>query len=201
MNTPALSKEELIRNEVIQAARRLFQRYGMVKTTMEDIAREMGRGKSTLYYYFKSKDEIFDAVVTREMEEALDIIEAATKNCILATDKISAFIHTTSETLKSKANLYTIVKGEIRDNPQLMAKLKTTLDAKEMFMVKSIIMYGLDTGEFKPAIAQEADLLSFLMVSTLRSLSLDLLTSEKPRDLEDVFRLLTDLLLHGIRKK
>jgi len=48
-------KDELIKAAIIEAARRVFQKWGLKKSTMEDIAEEAGKGKSTLYYYFKSK--------------------------------------------------------------------------------------------------------------------------------------------------
>ena len=53
--TDTLQKDEIIIKEVIEAAKVLFQRYGLKKTTMEDIAKFVGKGKSTLYYYFPSK--------------------------------------------------------------------------------------------------------------------------------------------------
>ncbi len=42
-----LTKEAIIRGEVIATAQKLFQKFGFSKTTMEDIAKAMGRGKST----------------------------------------------------------------------------------------------------------------------------------------------------------
>jgi len=191
-------KEEITRREVVQAASRLFQRYGLVKTTMEDIARETGRGKSTLYYYFKSKDEIFDAVVNQELQEALEAIETAISHCTSATDKIRAFINTTTETLRSKANLYSIAKGELRENPRLLEALKSSLDLREMELVASIIRLGVERGEFKQGLLREAGMFSFLLVSTLRSLSLEILTSERSQSPEESFQLLSDVLLNGI---
>ena len=53
MYSSKITKEEQLREESITAAQKLFQQYGLHKTTMEDIAKAMGRGKSTLYYYYK----------------------------------------------------------------------------------------------------------------------------------------------------
>ena len=60
-----MEKEEIIVRETIESAKKLFQQFGLHKTTMEDIAKSAGKGKSTLYYYFKSKDEIFDKVIEK----------------------------------------------------------------------------------------------------------------------------------------
>ena len=63
-----LEKDEVIVREIVSSARGLFEKFGLKKTTMEDIAKEAGKGKSSLYYYFESKYEIFEAVVDQEMQ-------------------------------------------------------------------------------------------------------------------------------------
>ncbi|OYW78704.1 MAG: TetR family transcriptional regulator, partial [Sphingobacteriia bacterium 32-37-4] len=45
-------KEEIFKEDIIREAQKLFQAYGLKKTTMEDIAKALGKGKSTLYYYY-----------------------------------------------------------------------------------------------------------------------------------------------------
>ncbi|WP_461492021.1 TetR/AcrR family transcriptional regulator, partial [Pontibacter sp. HJ8] len=51
-------KDEAIKTEILNEAQKLFRHFGWTKTTMEDIAKATGKGKSTLYYYYKSKDDI-----------------------------------------------------------------------------------------------------------------------------------------------
>ncbi|PKN72465.1 MAG: TetR/AcrR family transcriptional regulator, partial [Deltaproteobacteria bacterium HGW-Deltaproteobacteria-10] len=57
-----MNKDEEVKQAIKAAAKRVFAKWGLNKTTMEDIAGEAGKGKSTLYYYFKSKEEIFETV-------------------------------------------------------------------------------------------------------------------------------------------
>ena len=64
-----MTKDEIIIQAIIDAAKKLIQQYGLNKTTMEDIAKAAGKGKSTLYYYFKSKEDIFDEVIKQEMDD------------------------------------------------------------------------------------------------------------------------------------
>ena len=108
-----LTKEEIIREEVITAAQRLFQHYGFAKTTMEDIAKAMGRGKSTLYYYYKSKDEIFEAVILKEADEVFSTVSEATRKASSAEEKLRAYLKTSFETIKSRINLYGAMKEEL----------------------------------------------------------------------------------------
>ena len=52
---------------IIAAATTLFSRFGLDKTTMEDIAKAAKKGKSSLYYYFKSKEQVFAEVIRKEI--------------------------------------------------------------------------------------------------------------------------------------
>lgn len=47
------------REQIIKAARKLFKQYGFKKASMSDIALMVHKSKSSIYYYFKSKEEIF----------------------------------------------------------------------------------------------------------------------------------------------
>ena len=54
-------KQKLIeynKNNIVEAARILFQKNGIVQTTVDDIAREADCSKATIYVYFKNKDDI-----------------------------------------------------------------------------------------------------------------------------------------------
>ena len=53
------------RNEILEAAERLFNIKGYEKCTVNDILKEVNIAKGTFYYYFKSKEEVMDAIVTR----------------------------------------------------------------------------------------------------------------------------------------
>jgi len=54
---------------VLQVAGQLFLRYGFEKTTMDDIAREAGVAKATLYRYWPSKEALFESLLYREIRE------------------------------------------------------------------------------------------------------------------------------------
>ncbi len=56
------------KGQIIKTAQKRFSRHGLVKTTMEEIARDLRMGKATLYHYFKSKEEIFYEVTKLEIE-------------------------------------------------------------------------------------------------------------------------------------
>lgn len=71
------------RENIVTSAKRLFQNKGVNQTTMDDIAKEADYSKSTIYVYFKSKDEIYKTIVCEYMLLFKEII----KSCIIENEK------------------------------------------------------------------------------------------------------------------
>jgi AcrR family transcriptional regulator len=57
------------RMKLIEGASACFYRYGVNKTTIDDVAREVNLSRRTVYRYFDNKSQLFVAVVNREMED------------------------------------------------------------------------------------------------------------------------------------
>lgn len=70
MSTTTLRPQ--LRDKVLDAADRLLGRLGYRKTTMDDLAREAGIGRRTIYLYFSSKEEVFFASIDRVVERMLE---------------------------------------------------------------------------------------------------------------------------------
>ena len=88
---PQTSKEDIIQQQILRAAKTLFQTYGLQKVTMDDVAKAIGKGRSSIYYYYKSKDEIFDAVMRIEISEMLGQLEKAVGRGKDTKEKMHAF--------------------------------------------------------------------------------------------------------------
>jgi AcrR family transcriptional regulator len=202
-------KEEIIQNEVITTAQRLFQKYGYSKTTMEDIAKAMGRGKSTLYYYYKSKDEIFEAVIIKEADEVVYAVLEATKQKTTAEDKLKAYLTTSLESIKVKLNLYEAIRKELLDTNDLSFNQKNMrapimqYNTKEIQVVKDILLLGLENKEFTTSISENVDLIAYTVITAIRSIAMDLALNEE--DLHPFFEIdkmniMIAILLRGLKR-
>ncbi len=193
-------KDELIREEILKVAQKLFQQYGLKKTTMEDIAKAMGKGKSTLYYYYCSKEEIFDAVIMKEMDEVFFQVMQAVNHADTAEEKLKMFAVTKIKALQKKSNLYKIVRGELQENMRCMKHMYHTYDQQETKLMKSILSFGLTNGEFDRSISKELDLLPSVMVSSLRGIERDMFIGNKYTKMEARIGSIVSILIRGLKK-
>jgi AcrR family transcriptional regulator len=89
--------------DILQAARRLFMKFGIKSISMDDIARELGVSKKTLYKYFESKKKLVHQVILSHLEEEEKVIcgfQEDTKDAIEQMVQVTQFISAMLRDLK-----------------------------------------------------------------------------------------------------
>jgi len=194
------NKDEKIKSSIIKAAENLFQKYGINKTTMEDIAKESRKAKSTLYYYFKNKEEIFDAVLIKEMNEIFQIVRDAVSVEKDFEGKMRAYVITDLREIKKRVNLYSIVKSEIVYDEHFIKKFRESFDTRDVNFITEIIEYGVKNQELRPLTDDEIKTLSHIILIAFRSIELDLFIEHKFLNDDEKIDSLLNILYYGIKK-
>lgn len=177
-----------------------MQQYGLKKTTMEDIAIAAGKGKSTLYYYFKDKEEIFDRVINLEIDEFFQTVKTSVNKQADAVSMLKAYIVTKVKILRDKTNLYSMaIKNDLQGRVNKgFTHLRNRYDNEEKLLISSILTKGVESKSFTNEIKTEIDTLSELLVSCIRGIEMDIIAHNKNRVLADKADLLVEILIKGI---
>jgi len=183
---PEQTKDDIVKDAILKAAARVFQKWGLNKTTMEDIAHEAGKGKSTLYYYYDSKEEIFDIVVLNEFDGVLTKAKTATIGIESAKDQMRTYIVTALHEIKKSTSVYSIVRGEIKGNAAFIEKLRKQLDSRETQLVKEILLHGMTNNEFAFSDEAELDTAAQVVVGILRALEMYLFLENEDAERIDI---------------
>ena len=77
---------------IVAAARKRFGHYGLAKTTMNEIASDVGMSKASLYYYFPDKEHLFLEVIRLEMENFFTEINRLTSRSIAPADQLRQYV-------------------------------------------------------------------------------------------------------------
>ena len=192
-------KEDIFKEDIIREAQKLFQLYGLKKTTMEDIAKALGKGKSTLYYYYQSKEQIFEEVLQRELQEVFRQTQFAVESVESAGEKLKVFAVTRIKVLSNMLNLYRLVCGEFVEQIPCGRVLFNEYSQLEINLIRSILLYGIEKGEFNQEIEQEMDLLPSVVVSSIRGIERDFF-SDKLVGLENRIGAISNLFMKGLKK-
>lgn len=79
--------------KILEAARDVFERYGIGKTTMADIAKAAGISRQTLYNAYPGKAEVIRGVVRYSIDQTIDEVEAAWANAATFEEKLDLYIN------------------------------------------------------------------------------------------------------------
>jgi glycosyltransferase involved in cell wall biosynthesis len=179
-------------------ARNLFARYGLEKTTTEDIASGLNLRKGALYYYFKTKEELFSVVIREEIERLQKEIEEEVLKAKSSNEKFSAFLKARMCYLKRKADEFTTIRDEYMRHYSFIESLRKEYNVWEKNVIRKIIADGVKAGELK---LKEIDLVSDTISLAVKGLEYTWITQFSIRQIEsNVDRLITILfqgLLHA----
>ena len=185
-----------MRNTIISIATDVFAKFGFKKTTVDDIAQALRKGKSSIYYYFKSKDEIFEAVVDREADVLRTKIKEVLNSSLNAMLKLREVIKLRLELVNEMVNYYALLKNNDLTNLTFAEKLRSKFDEEEVRIVKEILEEGIDTGIFK---VKDTELSSIAIITAMKGVEIPLLiNSPKADDLEKVIDDMLDILFFGL---
>jgi len=189
-----------IRAKILNVAQEVFTRFGYGKTTMDDIAREMGKGKSTIYYYFSSKEDIFKAVIDKELEVMKTRILEAVSQQDDVRDKLKAYVVERMHGLKSLKNLYQILRTEFFTHHDFVEQIRQQTDREEIDIVSGILNKGVEGDIFY---LEDPFITAIAIVTALKGMEVPLLIvdAEAENLLEQRLDRLLDVLFCGIMKR
>ncbi len=133
---------------MIDVARQLFAKLGVEKTTMNDIADAANRGRRTLYTYFRSKEDIYKAVIEKELKTLYANLEAAAQLSLTPSMKLMHFISTHLEAIKELVLRNGSLRADFFQNIKEVEMERRHFDRKEMLLIKQILDEGVSKGVF-----------------------------------------------------
>ncbi|MDM8241420.1 TetR/AcrR family transcriptional regulator [Phocaeicola barnesiae] len=137
------------RAQLVDVARQLFAKKGVEDTTMNDIAVASKKGRRTLYTYFKSKEQIYQAVVESELEMLSDHMEITAAKNLSPDAKIMELIINHLDSIKMVVYRNGTLKANFfRDIWRVETKRKY-FDAKEIELFRKVLQEGKDEGIFQ----------------------------------------------------
>lgn len=132
----------------MDVARQLFAKKGVEETTMNDIAMASGKGRRTLYTYFKSKEQIYLAVVESELEMLSAQMEEAAERPIAPDEKIMGLIMTHLDAIKMVVYRNGTLRAGFFRNIWKVEAVRKVFDHKEILLFRKVLQDGKEKEYF-----------------------------------------------------
>jgi AcrR family transcriptional regulator len=196
----AMSKREQVREErrrqILGAALEVFSRKGYHATNVSDVAAQAGVSQGTIYWYFDSKDELFQAALLSAFGDLGDDVIGVLSVCETATEKLSALAESMVGLADVAEGLFMLFLGYWASSDREEASAQIWVDVLNQYkeVVVDVIEEGIGRGEFKPI---DAESLVWALLAAYDGLAA--YTVVVPDiDLNRISRVLVDTLLGGL---
>lgn len=200
------SSSDVKQRTILEAATKRFAHFGMAKTTMNEIARDISVSKALLYYYYPNKQALYESV----MEYVIDIMSNKVQEVIEKKESALEAMHIALEEridiINEYYNLfqypYTLRKGTTAD----MHRLHSQIEDRELELLSGIIRRGVEKGEFEvDDVKSTARLLLYALAGVRLSLLKDLNNPIFPSksDFKKILiqqKILADIFIGGLKK-
>lgn len=136
------------RAKLVDVARQLFAKKGVGATTMNDIAVASKKGRRTLYTYFKSKDQIYMAVVESELKMLSDTMDKVAKKPTVPDEKILELITTHLDIIKMAVYRNGTLRADFFRDIWRVEAMRKYFDNNEIKLFREVLREGKEQGLF-----------------------------------------------------
>ena len=186
------------RELIITVASDIFARFGFRKTTMDEIASALHKGKSSIYHYFEGKEDIFRSVVEKEIQILkTEIIDAINKE-VTPQEKLRVYFITRMHFLNRLANYYSVLTDEYFEHYSFVEKLRKKHDQDEINMIKDILQEGIESDIFT---IKDLEITAITIYTALKGLEYTWATEKDISKTEMNIENLLEILFYGINKR
>lgn len=182
------------KNEILDVAEKLFCTKGFDQTSTNDILKEIGIARGTLYYHFKSKEEILDAMIERILDT---IIQRA---AVIANDETRSVYERLTNTIRAlnvENDTGLMIMEEVHrpQNALMHQKMQEQMLARVNPLITKIIKDGMKQGIWDSNYPEETVEMILLYSNTVFD-SLRIYTKEERERKISAFIYNTERLLH-----
>lgn len=165
---------------------------------MDEIANAAGKGKSSIYYYFESKELIFQAVVLHEANILRNNLTTAIKAVDSPVDKMKNYVFVRMKSFEKLANYYNAIFDKNLDHFDFIETIRKKYDREELAILRLILYDGARKNVFNVA---SSDFTAMAVQTTLKGLEVPLFWKKKEEHIELRLNAVLEVLFHGILKK
>ncbi|MBR1883339.1 MAG: TetR/AcrR family transcriptional regulator [Clostridia bacterium] len=186
------------KEQIVEAARRLFHKFGFKRVSMDEIAMEAGVTKRTIYMYFESKEELLKYFIEEEVLNMKNIIEEVENSNLEFFEMVNEVIYKLLEYRKSRDFLNIIYKeAELLKNQVIANNLKKIDEQVESYIKSKLVI----AKEKEYITYEDLDITAFLVYKMYLALMIDWNNEHKKLDEQMIAKSIASILKNGLRKE
>lgn len=199
---PKMVDKQAKRQDILEAAMKVFARKGVAHTKMADVAEAAGIGKGTIYEYFRSKDDIFAEAFRHFMERADEVIAKRLFKIYDPIEKLAALIAGWVEVMQDTSIDFMEIMIDFWAEGVQHDQKPTAFDLKKAYndnrrMIVEILEEGISKGRLRP---MNTTIVASILIGALDGLGLQWMMDHSLFKLDEAADVLTKSFVEGLKK-
>lgn len=183
---------------LIEIARQLFAENGKKDVTMNDIAEASKKGRRTLYTYFNNKEEIYKAVIDKELDTILERLTVVSSQKTEPDVKLTNHILAHLDAVKDVVNRNGSLRADFFHDIYEVERKRRKIDVREISLIRSIISEGIEKNIFNRI---DPDLSSIIIFYSIKGLEVPYIRQNISSEFERNKNSIVEFVFTGIKKK
>ncbi|MCW8309859.1 MULTISPECIES: TetR/AcrR family transcriptional regulator [Sphingobacterium] len=142
-----MGNADVKRIKILEAATRRFAHFGMAKTTMSEIAKDLNFSKALLYYYFPDKNSLYSAVFEYVIDKMIEEIEEVIDRGGNFEEIMMYSIDMRVKIINQYYNLFEYTMKMVKELPDELERVFKESYLREVEIIEKILQLGVDAQE------------------------------------------------------
>ncbi|MDR2270239.1 MAG: TetR/AcrR family transcriptional regulator [Sphingobacterium sp.] len=144
-----MGNADVKRIKILEAATRRFAHFGMAKTTMSEIAKDLNFSKALLYYYFPDKNSLYSAVFEYVIDKMIEDIESVIDKGGNFEEIMMYSIDMRVKAINQYYNLFEYTMKMVKELPDELEQVFKESYLREVEIIEKILKIGIDAQEIR----------------------------------------------------
>jgi len=185
-----------VKSLIVESATKYFSKYGFYKTTMDEIAKNIHKAKGVLYYYFKSKEELFNEVLKQELKnvktELKKIVDSDKDTLII----LKEYMLTRLKLLHKAVNYHETLRADFFEKYHFVKDVRDDFTEFERTQITNILKKGKKEGYLNVKNINSTVNIAIMIIS---SIEFPLFLQNKYAEYENTMEELISMLVNNLK--
>ena len=185
-----------VRNSIIESATVFFSKFGFQKTTMNEIAKNLHKAKGVLYYYFKSKEELYSEVLRKELDEVkLELLKIIDSD-LCSLKKMESYFLMRFKLLNKATHYHETLRADFFEKYHFAQPVRDDFESFDRDCITLVLKQGIKENDISiNNVPAAVDL--FIMVT--KGLEVPLFLQKKYDEYENTIIELSTVIINGLQ--
>lgn len=185
-----------VKSLIVESATKFFSKFGFYKTTMDEIAKHIHKAKGVLYYYFKSKEDLFNEVLKQELNIVKIELNKIVNNDNDSLIMLNEYFLTRLKLLNKAVNYHETLKADFFEKYHFVKDVRNDFAAFEHIQITLILKKGEKEGYLD---IKNINTTANIVMMLLNSIEIPLFLQNKFAEYENTLEELASMIINSLR--